>query len=543
MAEILWFRELVVMVSTLIASMLPVPPAAPDPPVVAAAAPAVGTTVEQVFLDEFTATPTGAPGEQWVHQASSTPERTELTAVDGRSVLRVRPEGNLMSRDPVPYRVGETYRVSAMVKMPRSTGTHPAFWLRSHLPDRVGEIDVVESWGGTGRCRVQVAFYWRYFPREGTMECLGDRYPADVSGWHEYAAEFTYAGPGEDPATAVAAPTRLFVDGVETWSAPHSPVTPEYLRLQHKRNCPDDQQPSCGEPPGVVAGPSMYVDWVKVERLGRGMATAQPAGVQAVTGTAAGTTELHALDAGTDYTGFSTQTALPLVPQEWRMARGDYDGDRVQDLYAVDPAGTVHVLDGAAGFQAFLAHDAGAAQVDLSAEAVLALRVGDADGDGRGDLHVVGRDGSGNAVVTVLDAASGFAEVISSASTPLPAVESPEWSWGVGDHDNDGVADLHAVNLAGRGGTVEVHVLDGSTGFQTVLTRTSTAMPALDPATWTATWGDHDGDGRVDLQLVDRDDAGRTSVHVLSAASGFAEFLVQQASPLGATTDPAWRLF
>ncbi|WP_110183089.1 glycoside hydrolase family 16 protein [Nocardioides solisilvae] len=540
MLDFLWLRELLAVVTTVLGGALPSAPVVPATPVVA---PVAQAPQGEVFFDDFAPTETGAPAEHWEHLASSTPERTPLTVEDGRTVVRVRPEGNLISREPVPLTVGTTYRVTAAVKMPRRTGTHPAFWLRGLHADRVGEIDVVESWGGEGRCRVQVAFYWRYFPRTGPMECVGDRYPADMSGWHEYAAEFTYAGPGLDPATAAATPTRLFVDGRETWSAPHSPVAPEHLRLQHKRNCDDALQPSCGVPEGDLSGSSMYVDWVRVEVVGRGQAAFQPSGVHAVRPGATGAMELHALDAEQGFGGFAAQTAIPLFVRDWRLTRGDHDGDRVEDLYAVDPSGTVHVLDGASGFQGFLAHDVVVGAVDLSAAAGARVAAGDADGDGRADLHVLTRDGAGRTVVTVLGAASGFHEVLATHTTPLAGLDDPRWVTALGDHDGDGVADLHVVDLAGPSGQVEVHVLGGATGFATYLTQTATVLPAVDPATWTATLADHDGDGRVDLQLVDRDDQGRTAVHVLGAASGFQQLLTQQLSALEATPEGDWLLF
>ena len=59
--------------------------------------------------------------------------------------------------------------------MPAETGVHPAFWLRTDDTQRVGEIDVVESWGGKPRCeRVLAAYYWRYSPPIGDKACLGD---------------------------------------------------------------------------------------------------------------------------------------------------------------------------------------------------------------------------------------------------------------------------------------------------------------------------------------------------------------------------------
>jgi len=68
---------------------------------------------------------------------------------------------------------------------------------------------------------------------------------------------------------------------------------------------------------------------------------------------------------------------------------------------------------------------------------------------------------------------------------------------------------------------------------------TFTAAPAVDPATWSVSTADHDGDGRDDLVLVNR--AGTmTEVHALSAASGFTSYLLQTATALGPTGDDTW---
>lgn len=535
-----WLTELLVMLAFL-------PPTAPaalplDVPATPLVTGVAATGPREVFVDHF-----DAPyAERWSHVSSSAPERVTQGTVDDRSVLQVGPEGHVSSLDPVPFEVGTTYRVTASLKMPAETGFHPAFWLRTADLQRAGEIDVVESWGGEERCgRVQVAYYWRYSPPIGDVQCVGEDYPAPDE-WHEYAVEFTYMGPGQDAATQTDHPTRFFVDGRETWSTPHAPVAPEHLRLQVKRNCPDEEQPSCGAPalvPGTdPGGPLMYVDYVKVDVVSR-QPVSGAADLFALKQPPTGGVEAHVLDAATGYTAFANQTGLALPEQGWRFTTGDFDGDLVDDVYASEPAGrgaaSVKVLDGGDYLHSFLTHASVVrrgtrfAQDDMLA--------GDYDDNGRDDLYLVDRDDAGHTSIAVLDATTGFQTDLVAAPTAAPALDPQRWKITTGDYNFDGRDDLYLVDTDSAG-VAAVHVLDAATGFTTYLAQTPTVAPAFDGATWSVSTTDHNGDGRDDLALVDRDADGATVVHVLDAATGFTTFLAQVATPLGATSDPTWTI-
>ncbi len=526
-----WLLELLVAVQFLSPTMPPVPDlVVPETPLVSAA-PAAGPV--EVYDDGF-----DLPyAERWAHVGSSDADRITQTTYDGRTVLEMRPEAHLGSLSTVPFEVGTTYRVSATLSMPRETGVHPAFWLRTDDTQRVGEIDVVESWGGRPRCqRVLVAYYWRYSPPLGDKACLGDRYPEDMTQWHDYSVEFTYLGPGQDAASVSPVPTRFFVDGVETWSTDHAPVAPEQMRLQVKRNCPDDEQPSCGE---TSTSPSMYVDQVRVEKIGR-QSAGTPPDLVALRETPTGGAEAHVLDAASGYATYSNQTGLPLTDQGWRYATGDFDGDRVTDVYAALPAGggtaQVKVLDGGDYLHTFLSH-ATIVQRDTRLGRAR-FDVGDYDGDGRDDLWVVDLDDAGRLAVSVLDASTGFQTELSHAPTAAPALDPDRWQVTTGDYDFDGRDDLWLVDLQSDGRTA-VHVLDAKTGFTTFLAQTFTAAPAMDPATWVASTVDQNADGRDDLMLVNRAGA-TTEVHSLDAATGFSTYLLQTATALGPTADDTW---
>jgi hypothetical protein len=276
-----------------------------------------------------------------------------------------------------------------------------------------------------------------------------------------------------------------------------------------------------------------------VEKVGR-QPTGAPADLVAVKESPGGGVEAHVLDPVSGYAAFSNQTGLPLTEQGWRYTTGDFDGDRITDVYAALPAGggtaQVKVLDGADYLHSFLSH-ATIVQRDtrLGRSQFVA---GDFDGDGRDDLWVVDPDDGGRLAVSVLDSSTGFQTELSDAATASPGLDPDRWRVTTGDYDFDGRDDLYLVDLQSDGRTA-VHVLDAETGFTTFLAQTFTAAPAVDPATWSVTTADHNGDGRDDLMLLNR--AGTmTEVHALDAATGFSSYLLQTATALGPTTDEAW---
>ncbi|PUA82196.1 FG-GAP-like repeat-containing protein [Nocardioides currus] len=526
-----WLQELLALVATLPTTAAGVPAlAVPDVPVTTGSA---VTAASPVFADEF-----DAPyADRWAHIGSSSAEKVTQETVDGRTAIGLAPEAHLEFSQAVPFEPGTTYRASATLKMPTETGVHPSFWLRTNDLQRAGEIDVVESWGQQKGCgRVQVAYYWRYSPPIGDVECAGDRYPQDMDAWHTYSVEFTYQGPGQDPAAETATPTRFFVDGVETWSTTHAPVTAEHLRLQNKRNCPDEEQPTCGQ---TSTTPSMYVDNVSVEVIGRAP-TGLPADLTAVRRTENGA-EAHVLSAASGYTTYANQTPLPLTGRGWRFTGGDFDGDRAADVYAVRMAGRntaqVQVLDGGDYLHSSLTH---ATIVErrggLGRTRFLA---GDVDGDGRDDLYLVSnRDGRTH--LTVLDASTGFQTRLADVDLAVPSLPRARWKLATGDYDFDGRDDLYLVDTQ-AGANTAVHVLNARTEFMSFLAQTATAAPVLD-ADWTVTTADDNADGRADLVLVDRDAAGVTETHTLDAATGFSTYVREARTVLGPTTDGAWTI-
>ena len=111
----------------------------------------------------------------------------------------------------------------------------------------------------------------------------------------------------------------------------------------------------------------------------------------------------------------------------------------------------------------------------------------------------------------------------------------PYFQWVVGDFNRDGMVDLLGIKVANTtNGQIEVHVLDGSTNFQSFLLQTATPITETDGGTYKWVAGDFNRDGIVDLlgiRLVD-EFPGQVEVDVLNGATNFQSFLLQTKTPL-----------
>ncbi len=235
----------------------------------------------------------------------------------------------------------------------------------------------------------------------------------------------------------------------------------------------------------------------------------------------------------------------PLASERRSVAARWGVGDRgpTPDLYAVkqhgDSGTEVHVIDGASGYTAFSSHHSTVAAA--TAPRAWDFAVADLDRDGVDDVVGIKRWGSsGRVEVHVLDGASGYRSWQLHAATPLPRSAYGQWSFDVADTNADGHLDVVGVSHFGSQGRTTVHVLDGAARFTRFLSHAGTPMPHTAVADWVFATGDHDRDGRADLYAVKRrGTSGSTEVHVLDGGAGFTRWAAHASTPVP-QSDDAW---
>lgn len=155
------------------------------------------------------------------------------------------------------------------------------------------------------------------------------------------------------------------------------------------------------------------------------------------------------------------------------------------------------------------------------------------------DLYALHANGtaSGNGELTVVPAGLGYGRTTAPIATALGPTSTTDWTFLISPYAGDNQPDLWAIRLrGGASGRVEVHVLSAVSGYRNFLAHIATALPSIptgfDPQVQLASYA---GDGQPDLFLVldHNTGSGRVEVHVLSAASGYQTFSAHIATALG----------
>jgi hypothetical protein len=217
-----------------------------------------------------------------------------------------------------------------------------------------------------------------------------------------------------------------------------------------------------------------------------------------------------------------TGTALGPTDERYAFSVADWNSDGRPDLVAIQKSGTasggteLQVIDGASNFQRVLLHTGTTLGPTDDRHA---LSIADWNGDGRLDLVVVQKSGTGsrNTEVWVLDGASSLRSYLLDTATALGPTDH-RYDLSMADWNGDGRLDLVVVQKSGtKSRKTELQVLDGASNFSRPLLRKSTAEgPTDDRHDLSVT--DWNGDGRLDLVVVQKSGtaSGRTEARVLA---------------------------
>lgn len=303
-----------------------------------------------------------------------------------------------------------------------------------------------------------------------------------------------------------------------------------------------------------------------------------------------GKTEVHVLSAVSEYTDFKLhkQTSLEETDSSWEFGLSDYDSDGIPDLYCIKKQGEsnkteVHVLGGGSDYHDYKLHIAtvldktdqnfkfligdgkfniyvikrqGATNTEVwnlmmsseeylentetelgfnigtvlgEANADYAFAVGDYNNNTIPDVFVIKKKAAGRTNVHILNGATRYQSYIIERALPIGATDENS-EFRVADYNNDGILDLYWIEKH-AGGKTRLHILDGSTQFQSFLLQTDIPLGETNLDT-NFQVGDYNGDNKPDLYFIKKQAEGKTEVHVLSGSSGYQQFILHKRTPL-----------
>ncbi len=118
-------------------------------------------------------------------------------------------------------------------------------------------------------------------------------------------------------------------------------------------------------------------------------------------------------------------------------------------------------------------------------------------------------------------------DIIFRSNTGLHQTDE-NWEFLLGDYNNNGILDLYCINKKNtKSNTTEVHILDGSTNFQTFLlpNKIETALHETGDD-WQFLLGDYNKNGTLDLYCIKKNCIKKkyTEVYILDGSTNFKKF-------------------
>ncbi|MBI3307289.1 MAG: VCBS repeat-containing protein [Candidatus Omnitrophica bacterium] len=247
--------------------------------------------------------------------------------------------------------------------------------------------------------------------------------------------------------------------------------------------------------------------------------------------TGSGKTEIHIWNGADNYqTALVHQaTGLATTGSNYQFQIVDWNKDGVLDLAAIQLSQTgsgkteVQILNGATGFQNFMIlTDTALAPTGNNYE----FHFFDWNKDNTNDLIIIQKNqtGSGKTEVQILNGVDSFKTFLLLSPTAFPET-GDNYQFDFKDWNGDGTADLIILQENSTGsGSVEVHVLSGSSNFQTFILNSGSSQTEINktPSTkndYDLSVLDWDRDGRLDLVALKKDHTANGLVE-LRAVSG-----------------------
>lgn len=201
----------------------------------------------------------------------------------------------------------------------------------------------------------------------------------------------------------------------------------------------------------------------------------------------------------------------------------------------------IHSLDGSNGYRTFSLQKA--TPIALADAASTDFEVANFQGFGANDLVCIQLDGvkTGRVVIRVISGfADSYSSVIYEAVTPITVAQAGDMVFRLGHYepaDKTSRPDLFCFRVANTlSGMLELTVLSAASGYSAVVLQTATPMNAANMDQFEIRLGGFNRTISSDLFLLKKRQcaSGKLEVHVLSASSGYQEFLAHAVTPLAA---------
>ncbi|KAH3976696.1 hypothetical protein HBH98_011560 [Parastagonospora nodorum] len=232
-------------------------------------------------------------------------------------------------------------------------------------------------------------------------------------------------------------------------------------------------------------------------------------------------------------------TVLAETSEHVRLLMGNSKKEGPPDLIAVKRTATfnrsavAHVLSGTSNYRDFDLIIATPARETMTTQMDFTLT--DWDDDGSLDLVMIKKNytGTNSTEVHITSGKSNYQHWMLEVGTILHETDET-FTFAMGKRDANSRPDLFAIKKSRTTSrTTEVHILSGASHFKNFIIRTDTALHETDD-TWDFLVTDWNGDGHQDLVAIKKSNSSDkcTSVHVLSGASIYKEFILRAETPL-----------
>ncbi|HEY9833129.1 MAG TPA: DUF4347 domain-containing protein [Stenomitos sp.] len=257
-------------------------------------------------------------------------------------------------------------------------------------------------------------------------------------------------------------------------------------------------------------------------------------------GTGTGKTEVHIMNRGSNYKSWLLQTGTILheTDAKWDFVAGDCNRDGATDILSIKKSDTgsgqteVHIMDAASNYQTWVAQTA---TVLHETDNTWDFVAGDYNRDGVTDILGIKKSntGSGKTEVHIMNGATNYKTWLFQTGTALEQT-GDNFDFQAGDYNRDGLLDLFCIKKSETGSrTTEVHVLDGASNFQSFILQTKTVLEETKNG-WDFLMDDYTSSNSTGIISLKESNTGTgtTEAHIFNGGAIYQSFSLQTGSIL-----------